>query len=431
MLKSSGYVKGTVNVVLRGKDNRVKQHKTIRNRVMNNGLAHIVGRMIDHKQNGGSFSTTGTAFALDGTTKLQQHDMPRMMRYMGIGKGAELNTDTAGKKGIEFKLQNEVTTGSLTTTSPQNFNRISGVSGTIVDIDIVAGGSGYTSSSDITLTIPAPPSGGVQATATATVTGGIITSVAITNRGSGYTATAAQTVAIGQTSGSGSGGSIKAYVGAVNNGAARLTRVGRVDMGALNFDTNLDPTAFTTADWAALRPAGAISSAGADVQKTVTLVSSDVVSKSTVTNLFQGDIDASGTLTADTGTAEYASTSTFMTNNTGSTDAFAHQTTGAGNNLVGKRTGKKLVYIALFPPNAPRDQFDTDPNNSDDITEAGIFNSPFFEKLENSGSNEHPFSLASAGGTMLCRTQFNQVSKYKEDSLQITWTIDFSDNTTV
>ena len=105
MLKSSGYVKGTVNVVLRGKDNRVKQHKTIRNRVMNNGLAHIVGRMIDHKQNGGSFSTTGTAFALDGTTKLQQHDMPRMMRYMGIGKGSAVNTDTAGKKGIELSYK--------------------------------------------------------------------------------------------------------------------------------------------------------------------------------------------------------------------------------------------------------------------------------------------------------------------------------------
>ena len=32
---------------------------------------------------------------------------------------------------------------------------------------------------------------------------------------------------------------------------------------------------------------------------------------------------------------------------------------------------------------------------------------------------------------MLCRTVFNQVNKYKEDSLQITWTIDFSDNTAV
>ena len=36
---------------------------------------------------------------------------------------------------------------------------------------------------------------------------------------------------------------------------------------------------------------------------------------------------------------------------------------------------------------------------------------------------------ASSGGTMLCRTVFNPVNKYKLDSLQITWTIDFQDAT--
>ena len=45
-------IRGTVNFVVRGPDGRVKSHKTVRNKVMNFGIAHIVGSMIDIDQAG-------------------------------------------------------------------------------------------------------------------------------------------------------------------------------------------------------------------------------------------------------------------------------------------------------------------------------------------------------------------------------------------
>jgi len=58
---------------------------------------------------------------------------------------------------------------------------------TIVGIDITVPGTGYTSAP--TVTISAPEAGGTQATATATVSGGVVNSITITNAGSGYDGT--------------------------------------------------------------------------------------------------------------------------------------------------------------------------------------------------------------------------------------------------
>lgn len=58
--------------------------------------------------------------------------------------------------------------------------------GQVIKIN-VAGGTGYTNGAAQAMTLSAPPAGGVQATATATVVGGVITQVNITNQGSGYT----------------------------------------------------------------------------------------------------------------------------------------------------------------------------------------------------------------------------------------------------
>lgn len=435
MLKSSGQVKGTVNLVLRGSDNRVKQHKTIRNKVMDNGLAHIVGRMIDHKQNGGAFSTTGLAVN-SANAALQQHDTPRMMRYMGIGVGAEANSVAAAAVGSEFRLQNEITTGNNASSAPQRHNRVTGLAGSVVDIEITNPGSGYTSVP--TVTIGAPGAGGVQAIFLATIHEGEIASIVATTKGTGYTGASAPT-ALTISGGGGSGAQATAYIGysatsAISNQASTATRKGRVDMGATTIDTMQDPTAYNIANWAALRPTGANSSAsntGAQ-QQGVVLNASKIVGKSSVTNLFQGDLNASGTLEASTGTSEYKSDSNInTTTTTGTVDEFPWQTTYSGT-YNSKRTGKKLVYIALFPPNSPRNKHDDGSSpDSDAITEAGIFNSPYFGNVKNDASKEHPFDIETAGGTMLCRTVFNQVNKYKEDSLQITWTIDFSDNTAV
>jgi hypothetical protein len=72
-------LKGVVNLVLRDKDGKVKQHKTIRNKVTDHGLAHLIGRMIDDRQD-----------------KKGAHEMPRMMSHMavGIGGSARSNPNT-------------------------------------------------------------------------------------------------------------------------------------------------------------------------------------------------------------------------------------------------------------------------------------------------------------------------------------------------
>lgn len=147
MMIENAAIKGTVNMVLRGPDGRVKAHKTIRNKVMNAGIAHIVGRMINPGQDG-SGDPAG------------QNDFPHMMRYMGIGTGTAPNLGAAGtiggtgsaarafdfvttgatsdlnsvetnlfEKGFdlesggfvgsEYRLQNEVTTGQYTV-NPQD-----------------------------------------------------------------------------------------------------------------------------------------------------------------------------------------------------------------------------------------------------------------------------------------------------------------------
>lgn len=56
--------------------------------------------------------------------------------------------------------------------------------GQVRAINLTAGGTGYTSAP--TVVIDAPPAGGVQATATAVLTGTVVTSIVITNPGAGY-----------------------------------------------------------------------------------------------------------------------------------------------------------------------------------------------------------------------------------------------------
>jgi hypothetical protein len=70
MHKDGLMARGTVNLVLRDGQGKVKQHKTVRNKITNQGLAHIVGRMID-----------------SGEDRVAYTGFPDMMRYMGLGTG--------------------------------------------------------------------------------------------------------------------------------------------------------------------------------------------------------------------------------------------------------------------------------------------------------------------------------------------------------
>jgi hypothetical protein len=76
--------------------------------------------------------------------------------------------------------------------------------GTIIEIEITAGGSGYVSNPTVSLT----GGGGSGATATATIASGAVSTITITNAGSGYTS--APTVSF--SGGGGSGAAAVAYV---------------------------------------------------------------------------------------------------------------------------------------------------------------------------------------------------------------------------
>lgn len=72
-------------------------------------------------------------------------------------------------------------------------NAVATTTGSITSIPVTSGGVGY--SGIITVNIPAPSvTGGVQATATATVAGGVITGIVITNPGTGYSTVPTVTV---------------------------------------------------------------------------------------------------------------------------------------------------------------------------------------------------------------------------------------------
>jgi len=77
----------------------------------------------------------------------------------------------------------------------------------VVSITRTAAGAGYTSAP--TVAIGAPPAGGVQATATVSISGGGLQTFAITNQGSGYTSAPSVTI----TGGGGGGGSGTANLG--------------------------------------------------------------------------------------------------------------------------------------------------------------------------------------------------------------------------
>ena len=78
-------LKGVVNLVLRDENGKVKQHKTIRNKVTRDGIAHIIGRMID-----------------DGQDRAGLHKMPRMMSHMAIGIGAAARSGRDSYTAVDF-----------------------------------------------------------------------------------------------------------------------------------------------------------------------------------------------------------------------------------------------------------------------------------------------------------------------------------------
>jgi len=108
----------------------------------------------------------------------------------------------------------------------------------VVSITVTAGGTGYTSAP--TVAIAAAPSGGTNATATATVASGAVTAITITNAGAGYTSAPAVTF-------SGGGGS----------NAAATAAVTVLIKNRLDYDNNYSTGQGAGAEWTA-KYAGAL-----------------------------------------------------------------------------------------------------------------------------------------------------------------------------
>ena len=109
--------------------------------------------------------------------------------------GAAGTFDNAGNKVAQWKNER-----ALIITPSKGYFNWDGTNlvkiGSVATITITAGGSGYTD--PVTVTIGAPnQTGGVQATATATQSSGVINSITITEAGSGYTSAPSVTISGG------------------------------------------------------------------------------------------------------------------------------------------------------------------------------------------------------------------------------------------
>tara|TARA_X000001382_G_scaffold119651_1_gene100624 strand:- start:14402 stop:15496 length:1095 start_codon:yes stop_codon:yes gene_type:complete len=362
MFIDNSYIMGTLNIVLRDGDGRVKQHKTVRNKVMNQGLAHIVGRMMDQTEATASEISAGTAYNYGhggvapgvATTDVvaagagftgagraeagRKHFMPKMMRYMGLGigqaqggSGNDATPNQSGNSNVflgeEWALEREVTIG----VQPQ-FQKAAGT-----DAHLPVQQSTFANGSD-----------------------------------------------------------------------GDNTNNGRVDMSPL-------AAAYAT-------PGNLTEIYQGDV--TGTLLAKDAVNTTSGATTY---VDAEGTY-LDAGTDTSTPNTTPLT---------TQRTTMGDTNLQDsemyyknyykdKKVGKRLVFVAVFPPNAPSNASELK------IVEAGVFNgqSPF-TTLTNTGTALDIYKTSTLREqTMLCRTTFSVVTKTVNDTLQITWSIQFQDATT-
>ena len=320
---------------------------------MNQGLAHIVGRMID------STATTNDGTAMDNSIVFQDdstgtqrntlertHIQPDMMRYMGIGTGAQINSETSPitnteGKGEEWCLENESTNGPFP----------------MYGIDLKTGAAAG-------ITTPHGASNASDITANQETVDNFPGSDSITT----FTHT----------------GRVDMSVYAQRYDASGLTFLGQGEVG-----------------------------------------SNTLLSKETAGTTAEGTYFTSSAGTTPRTTATGGGVFTVPSTNATTSNHFKKNFYVPFNNAANKKQGKKLIYVAVFPPMTP--------SNTDQlaITEAGIFNGMSPGKTRTSGTNTYTPGSTNViqEQTMLCRTQFAVVTKQPADTLQITWTIEFSDNT--
>lgn len=121
---------------------------------------------------GGTIYSTGETSVSEGYVHSDGQNM-RVINPQGIATGA---TVTAAGTGY-VQATTTVTSSNSSTWTP--------IVGGAISLTLGTGGSGYTLPPIVL--ISAPPSPGVQATAIATISGGIVTSFTVVNAGAGYT----------------------------------------------------------------------------------------------------------------------------------------------------------------------------------------------------------------------------------------------------
>ena len=466
MLKDDARIKGIVNLVLRDEHGRVKQHKTIRNKVTDYGLAHIVGRMIDPQQD------------IRGT-----HVIPAMMSHMSIGTGTsparthdrmlqtEPTTVTRVQVMRDTSLDREHGDFSVTFTHPSS-NATSGANTSGQDkIECV---SSVTNRKKIRVgmvveatNVPVDTrvlaitnaNGNTLVQLSRNLTGAVADGATVkfeyigykrvdsTNRGK---ATEKVLTQVGQTAEDG-------FDSAPDLGASLINNAGGI-YHPFQTDNVTPVTAATVADFqgGAAQARGHIGGFYDPADGTFppffgesadanTLDSSLVQFGTSVDGIFQGLIPAgSSSIIQDPGVGaegygydenDYGQVATPETNP--SNTATAKPGT--------KKTGNRIVYVATFKASNPN-------QNDTAVTEAGIFNRR--NRDDNASAfdtrasfNSSPATITGIGGetlsheklgftgkaitqSMLCRTVFNVVNKASADTLQITWSIQLSDQTT-
>ena len=428
MMIENTALKGTVNMVLKGPDGRVKAHKTIRNKVMNAGIAHIVGRMIDPNQTG-----------IDG-----DHTFPAMMRYMGIGTGTTKkigsnNTGTSvlarpnqggytgvsrsgfdlesgGFPGSEYRLENEIT-GQITAKTPQDPGNAT-VANRKLEGRVDMAHYNYTSGGFGNLVANTAGPQNIPAGTASTA----ITREQTTDLFQGFLNSNNSLLKSQGTNGNTAEGTVAWDSGTTSHTIARIADFTNLE----NFVGGYTDAFYADSDYPTLSNSF-VSGAAFTTRKTAALQSQlawlaywdALASDSAVATQTAAKAAADGATNGLTLGAYGAGTSPVHLGGAGVTT-----TTGLGSpkdkrhqralyTANSKKQGDRLVFIALFPPDSP---YSAASGTQAPITEAGIFN--------NSDGQV-------TAQTMLCRTVFAVVTKQPEDSLQITWSIAFQDSTPV
>jgi hypothetical protein len=184
----------------------------------------------------------------DGSTALSANTAPiSLLEYTTIG----VNQATPVRPVINLTgltIGGNLNEGQLSLSTDRNFLTLAGydvaagelgASKYVSGMTVTAGGTGYTFANPATVTISAPQTTGVTATATANYTGGAVSSFTIINAGSGYTS--APTVTI--SGGAGSGATATATINTTTSGYWQAFSskkvIARVDnTGSFNTTTN-------------------------------------------------------------------------------------------------------------------------------------------------------------------------------------------------